>query len=187
MISARRSLATFSVLIGAFVIAGCSTSEKLADHPMDVTPTPTSAVAVLSPTQGNSAYGIVTFSQVTGGVKVSAEIHGLTPGKHGFHIHEYGDCSAPDATSAGGHFSPSAMQHGAPNDQMRHEGDLGNIVADSSGVAAYEWVDAEMSFSGPKSIIGRGVIVHVGEDDLKSQPTGAAGARAACGVVGIAK
>jgi Cu-Zn family superoxide dismutase len=173
--------------VAAVIVTGCSTSDKAPAHNMDTMPAPTSAVAVLSPTEGHEVYGIITFTQDTNGVRVSADIHGLTPGKHGFHIHQYGDCSAPDGTSAGGHFSPMGMKHGAPTDAERHEGDLGNITADSAGVAAYDWVDSRLSFTGPYSIIGRGVIVHADEDDLTSQPTGAAGGRVACGVIGVAK
>jgi Cu-Zn family superoxide dismutase len=145
------------------------------------------AVAVLHPTEGNHVTGIVTFVHQSGKVHVSADVKGLTPGKHGFHIHAWGDCSAPDGTSAGGHFNPEGKQHGAPTDVNRHVGDLGNIEADSSGEAHLEWTDPILSFTGPHSIIGRAVIVHAGEDDLKSQPTGNAGSRVACGVIGIAK
>jgi len=147
----------------------------------------TRAVAVLHPTKGNSVSGIVRFEAVSGGVRVVADITGLTPGKHGFHIHEYGDCSSEDGTSAGGHFNPTKMPHSSPASKERHVGDLGNIEADKDGTAHLDYVDTMISFSGTNSIIGRGVIVHEKEDDLKTQPTGAAGARVACGVVGIAK
>src|SRR5712672_2272141 len=100
----------------------------------------TKAMAVLSPTKGNSASGTVTFTKVDGGVKIVADVAGLTPGQHGFHIHEFGDCSAPDATSAGGHFNPHHMQHGAPDAAAHHAGDLGNLEADASGKAHYEFV-----------------------------------------------
>jgi len=145
------------------------------------------AIAVLSPTEGSNVGGIVTFTKVEDGVKVVAHIEGLKPGKHGFHVHEYGDCSSPDGNSAGGHFNPQGMPHGAPGDSASHAGDIGNIVADSSGVAHLEWTDPHMTLDGPESIIGRGVIVHANEDDLKTQPTGNAGPRVACGVIGIAK
>ncbi len=147
----------------------------------------TRAVAVLHPTKGNSVTGIVRFEAVSGGVHVVADLTGLTPGKHGFHIHEYGDCGAEDGTSAGGHFNPAGMSHSSPSSKERHVGDLGNIEADKDGKAHLDYVDTMISFSGKNSIIGRGVVVHEKEDDLKTQPTGAAGARVACGVVGIAK
>jgi Cu-Zn family superoxide dismutase len=147
----------------------------------------TKAVAVLAPTKDSKVSGVVTFTKVEGGVKIVADVTGLTPGKHGFHIHEFGDCSAPDATSAGGHFNPSQMQHGAPDALMRHVGDFGNLEADESGKAHYERVDTVISLEDVYSIIGHGVIAHEKSDDLKSQPTGNAGARVACGVIGVAK
>jgi Cu-Zn family superoxide dismutase len=147
----------------------------------------TKAIAVLHPTAGNQAHGTVTFTREGLAMRVVAHVEGLAPGKHGFHVHQFGDCSAPDGTSAGGHFNPDNTAHGSPAGRPRHVGDLGNIEADASGVAHLELVDSLMTFSGPHSIIGRGLIVHAGEDDLTSQPTGAAGARVACGVIGIAK
>ena len=147
----------------------------------------TKAIAVLSPTKGSSVSGTVTFTKVDGGVKIVADVAGLTPGQHGFHIHEFGDCSAPDATSAGGHFNPRHMQHGGPDASARHAGDFGNLEADASGKAHYERVDTMISLDGAESIVGHGVIVHASADDLKTQPTGNAGARVACGAIGVAK
>jgi Cu-Zn family superoxide dismutase len=145
------------------------------------------AIAVLHPASSSQVMGTVTFTKTDGGIQVVADITGLTPGQHGFHIHEFGDCSAPDATSAGGHFNPSKNPHAGHDDVKRHEGDLGNIEADSSGKAHLELTDKMMTMSGEKSIIGRGVIVHEKADDLKTQPTGNAGGRVACGVIGVAK
>ena len=146
-----------------------------------------SAVCMIYPTQGNSVTGTITFTKVNDGVKVVADLQGLTKGKHGIHIHECGDCSAADGSSAGSHFNPMAKSHGAPMDAMRHEGDMGNIEADDSGKAHMEYIDKNISLEGMISIIGRSVIVHKNEDDLKTQPTGNAGARIACGVIGIGK
>jgi Cu-Zn family superoxide dismutase len=148
---------------------------------------PGKAIAVLHPTQGNHVEGTVTFTKTAEGMKIVADVTGLTPGKHGFHIHEYGDCSSPDGKAAGGHFNPSNNPHGGPDAAQRHEGDMGNLEADASGKAHLELTDNLMKMSGEKSIIGRGVIVHEKEDDLKSQPVGNAGGRLACGVIGIAK
>jgi Cu-Zn family superoxide dismutase len=150
---------------------------------------PVKAAAVLYPTTGNQAHGSVTFIKVRNGVKVIADINGLSPGEHGFHIHEFGDCTAFDGKSAGGHFNPDGTPHGAPTApaKNRHVGDLGNITAINSGKAHLELVDSLLAFDGEHSIIGRGVIVHAKKDDLTSQPTGAAGSRVACGVIGIAK
>lgn len=145
------------------------------------------AIAVLHPTANHSVAGIVRFTQVEGGVQVSATIEGLTTGKHGFHIHELGDCSAPDATSAGGHFNPEGQPHAGPDQPERHVGDLGNLEADEAGRARYERLDDHLSLGGEHSILGRAVIVHAAEDDFTTQPTGAAGGRVACGVIGIAK
>lgn len=147
----------------------------------------TKAVAVLHPTQDSDVHGTVTFTKVADGMEIVADIKGLSPGKHGFHIHEYGDCSALDGSSAGGHFNPEDEPHGAPTDQERHVGDLGNLNADSEGHAHYQRVDSQISFSGPHSIIGLAVIIHQGEDDFTSQPTGNAGPRVSCGVIGIAE
>jgi Cu-Zn family superoxide dismutase len=144
------------------------------------------AVAVLHPTKGNNVTGVVYFEKMANGIKITANVEGLSIGKHGFHIHTYGDCRADDATSAGGHFNPHDKKHGAPTDKERHVGDLGNIIAPKEGTATYERLDEVISFSGPNNIIGRAVIIHSGEDDLTSQPTGAAGSRVACGVIGIA-
>lgn len=145
------------------------------------------AICVLHPTEGNTVNGIVTFTKTNSGIHVVADIEGLTPGKHGFHIHEFGDCSKSDGTTAGGHLNPENMEHGSQTDSVRHVGDLGNIVANAEGQAHLDQTDTMISMSGEHSIIGRGIVVHMGEDDLKTQPTGAAGARVACGVIGIAK
>ena len=145
------------------------------------------AVAVLHSASGSKVTGTVTFTKTDDGVRVVADVEGLTPGDHGFHIHEFGDCSAADATSAGGHFNPGKHPHAGPDMPMRHEGDLGNLTADAAGKAHYERVDKDLNLTGDDSIIGRSVIAHEKMDDLKTQPTGNAGARVACGVVGVAK
>lgn len=144
---------------------------------------PSKAVAQLQPTKDSKVSGTVTFTKVAGGVKVSAHLTGLAAGMHGFHIHEFGDCSAPDGASAGGHFNPSGDPHSAPSEVHRHTGDMGNIEAKSDGTGDLEYVDAKAAFEGDNSILGRGVIVHASPDDLKTQPTGNAGARIACGVI----
>ena len=148
---------------------------------------PSKAIGVLHPTKGNNVEGTVTFTKEGDTMKIVAEVTGLTPGKHGFHIHEFGDCSSPDGKAAGGHFNPTNSPHAGHDAEQRHEGNLGNLEADSSGKAHLELTDKMMTMSGEKSIIGRGVIVHEKEDDLKSQPVGNAGGRLACGVIGIAK
>jgi Cu-Zn family superoxide dismutase len=159
-----------------------------AQTPAEKPSAPLKAIAVLHPTAGNKVSGTVTFTEVADGVQVHADLTGLGPGNHGFHVHEFGDCSAPDAMSAGGHFNPTNEPHAGPDDTARHVGDMGNVDADSSGKATLEYVDHDMSLAKDnKSVIGRSVIVHVKRDDLKTQPTGDSGARVACGVIGVAK
>jgi Cu-Zn family superoxide dismutase len=145
------------------------------------------AVAVLHPTAGNKCQGKVVFTQEGEKVKVVAHIEGLNPGqKHAFHIHQYGDCSAPDGVSAGGHYNPENHPHGLPGSVQRHAGDLGNLVADDNGKAHLEVTVENISVAGTKNpIVGRGVIVHAKVDD-GGQPVGNAGARIACGVIGVA-
>jgi Cu-Zn family superoxide dismutase len=154
---------------------------KAADEPAI-----TEAVVVLHPTQGSEVHGVVRFVQKGDAVQITGEVTGLKPGLHGFHVHQYGDCTAPDGTSTGGHFNPSNMPHGGPDADHRHVGDLGNIKADDTGKATINMTDKMIRLNGPHSIIGRGMIVHAGADDLKTQPTGDAGGRVACGVIGVA-
>ncbi|MFO0965952.1 MAG: superoxide dismutase family protein [Gemmataceae bacterium] len=157
--------------------------EKEKHEPMKVT----AAIAVLHPTAKSETKGVIRFVQKDGYIEITGEITGLTPGLHGFHIHEFGDCHSPEGLSAGGHFNPDGDKHGGPEDKMRHVGDLGNIEANKSGKAVINMKDKLVQLHGPHSIIGRSVIVHAKADDLKTQPTGDAGGRVACGVVGIAK
>ncbi len=157
-------------------------------HPIKINmPVIKKAVAVITPTKGNNVHGIVTFTKTENGIKVVADLEGLTPGAHGFHIHEYGDCSAANGSSAGGHFNPDSVKHAGPLDVPRHVGDMGNITADKNGKAHIELVDNLIAFQGTHNIIGHAVVVHANADDLKSQPSGNAGPRVACGVIGIAE
>ena len=149
----------------------------------------TEAVCVITPTEGNTAHGVIRFTQTDEGVRVVGDVHGLTPGsKHGFHIHQYGDATASNGTSAGGHYNPDGHDHAGPAADTRHAGDLGNLEADANGHAHYEATLTNITIAGHHNpIVGRGMIVHAGEDDLASQPTGAAGARIGIGVIGIAQ
>ena len=142
------------------------------------------ATAALSATAGNQAAGTVTFTPAGERVRVVARVNGLAPGAHGFHIHEKGDCSAPDATSAGGHFNPTGKAHGDPAGGDHHGGDMPMLVADASGNALLEvTLDVITLGSGANDIVGRAVVVHKDADDYKTQPTGNSGARVACGVI----
>jgi Cu-Zn family superoxide dismutase len=147
---------------------------------------PTKAIAVLHSASGSKVTGTITFTTTGDTVQMVADITGLTPGKHAFHIHEFGDCSAADASSAGSHFNPTKKAHGAPDAAEHHVGDMGNLEADSSGKAHLELKSNMLKFSGETSILGRSVIVHEKVDDW-SQPVGNAGGRVACGVIGVAK
>ncbi len=146
------------------------------------------AIAVLMPRAGTEVSGTVTFTQTGEGVVVVAKIAGVSPGLHGFHLHEKGDCSAPDFTSTGGHFNPTGDPHGGPDDVIRHAGDFGNILVEEDGTGRLELLTSMLTVdpAAENTVIGRAVILHEGEDDLESQPTGAAGARLACGTVVMA-
>ena len=146
----------------------------------------TKASATLEPKSNSKVTGTVTFTKVGDDVQVVADIQNLTPGKHGFHIHDKGDCSAPDAASAGPHFNPTMKHHGGPMTLDHHEGDLGNITADASGKAHLDW-KGKLSLIGKDSIIGKSVVVHEKEDDLKTDPSGNSGARVACGAISAAE
>jgi Cu-Zn family superoxide dismutase len=173
----KKIMLSISCLIAGITMSGCQTFAPKIEK----------ATAVISPTVSGKAEGIVTFTKVEEGIKIQATITGLTPGKHGFHIHEFGDISRPDGQAAGGHFNPHNHEHNGPESLQRHVGDLGNIEADNYGYAYYEAVDPQMSFSGKASVIGRAVIIHANDDDLTTQPTGDAGGRVGQGVIGISK
>ena len=147
---------------------------------------PRLARATLEPTAGHGARGRVELVQTPDGLFVDIRLSGLTPGRHGLHIHEHGDCSAPDAASTGDHFSPADDPHGAPADPagQHHAGDLGNVTADDSGTATGQLTARALSLEpGAVDVVGRAVVVHAGEDDLSSQPAGDSGEPAACGVI----
>ncbi|OAY67056.1 superoxide dismutase [Cu-Zn], chloroplastic-like [Ananas comosus] len=176
-----------------------SPSDAAAPKPLAVVAAP-KPLAVVAATQkavsvlkGSShVEGLVTLLQQDDGpTTVSVRVTGLTPGLHGFHLHEYGD-TTNGCISTGPHFNPSNMTHGAPKDEVRHAGDLGNIVANADGIAEATIVDNQILLSGPNSVVGRAFVVHELEDDLGkgghelSLTTGNAGGRLACGVVGLA-
>lgn len=192
-------MTTSSIRISLALLAGCLIMLTACEGEREeTTPVPDGAMesdavqdtvemahAELMPTEGHNVSGTVHLTETPGGVRVVATITGLGEGAHGFHVHEHGDCSAPDASSAGDHFAGSGQRHGAPTDpeSERHAGDLGNLEADASGTANYERVDNVMSLRGPHSVVGKAVVVHENPDDLESQPSGNAGARVACGVI----
>ncbi|MDG3007481.1 superoxide dismutase family protein [Paludisphaera mucosa] len=180
----HRSAAALALcgLIGA----GSAARAQHAEEKAHKAPPITKAVAVLIPTKNSKVEGRITFTEHEGKVKVAGVITGLTPGKHGFHVHEYGAWSE-DGMASGGHFNPTEEKHAAFEAPMRHVGDLGNITADEGGKATIDLEDAHLKFHGPTSILGRGLVVHEKADDFTTQPSGNAGGRLAVGVVGVAK
>jgi len=147
------------------------------------------AIAVIQSASGSACKGVVRITQETGSIRIVADLEGLAPlSKHAFHIHEFGDCSAPDATSAGSHYDPAQTKHhGMPNDKMSHAGDMGNIDADAAGKIHFELTLEGDSIDGAQApVLGRAFIVHANPDDF-SQPVGNAGGRIGCGVIGLAK
>ena len=143
------------------------------------------ATTTLSPTAGNTAAGTVSFQPRGSRTVVTARITGLKPNaEHGFHVHEKGDCSSADASSAGGHFNPGSQPHAFHGLRERHAGDMPNLRADASGVASLSWeTDALTVDAGPSGVIGRSVVVHRDPDDYRTQPAGNSGPRLACGVI----
>jgi len=150
-----------------------------------MSPEPLRATAQLQPTKGNKTFGEATFEQVGDKVRVVVFVQGLKPGQeHGLHIHEAGDCSSGDGMSAKGHFNPHGKPHGQPTSGERHAGDLPALKAGKDGRAKIDvTLDVISIGQGPGNIIGRGLIIHADPDDYKTQPTGNAGARIACGVI----
>jgi len=162
----------------AILLAACQTTPPEA-------PDPLMATAGLSPTKGNKTFGEATFEEAGDLVRVVIFVQGLKPGQeHGLHIHEKGDCSSGDGMSAGGHFNPHGKPHGLPGGKNSHAGDLPALKANKAGRANIQIdMDTITLKPGPANIIGRAVIVHADPDDYKTQPTGNAGARIACGVI----
>jgi Cu-Zn family superoxide dismutase len=164
-----------AVVAAAVTLSACQTTPQ----------EPLRATAGLQPTKGNKVFGEATFEQVGDKVRVIVFAQNLKPGQqHGFHIHEAGDCSSGDGMSAKGHFNPGGKPHGNPASGDRHAGDLPSLVAAKNGRAKLDiTVDGISLNPGPNSIIGRGLIIHADPDDYKTQPTGNAGGRLACGVI----
>jgi len=167
-----------TALAGGALVASCtSAASNSASAP--------SAKATIESKSGSKATGRAVFTELpSGGVKAEIWVENATPGTHGLHIHEKGDCSAPDGTSAGGHFNAAGNPHAAPADKARNTGDLGNIEVGADGKGHLEIVSDLLTVKpGPNSVVGRSVVFHEKADDLKTQPTGNAGGRFGCGVV----
>lgn len=150
------------------------------------TPPPAVHRVVLKPTQNNQAAGELTLASEAGAVVITGQLTGLKPDtEHGFHIHEKGDCSAPDASSAGGHFNPGAQEHGNPEGGVHHAGDMLNAKSDAQGNATVtaKANGVTLGDAGPNDVVGKSVVLHEKADDYKTQPSGDSGARIACGVI----
>lgn len=171
-------------VIAAVSLVGCATASSATQAPPSSDPR--SATAKLESRSGSSVTGSATFTQTSEGVQVEIEIDGASEGPHGLHLHETGDCSAPDATSAGGHWNPTSEQHGDLAASSHHAGDLGNITVDADGKGRVTHTNPSWSIGpaeGKHDVVGKAVVFHASADDLQSQPAGNSGARQACGVV----
>jgi Cu-Zn family superoxide dismutase len=200
MIRSWKNIAlTAATVAGLALAAGCdSMKHKDSDSKkMDTSGGDKSAVANLKTAEAATTRpawgkptGTVTFTQSgEDKVKVAYDLKGLTPGKHGFHIHDKGDVSAPDLSSAGPHFNPSKHKHAGPDAPERHAGDLGNVEADSSGNAKGSETVEGITVGGgaANDIVGKSVILHEKADDLKTDPSGNSGGRVAGGVIEMKK
>ncbi len=178
-----------TLLVLAFVSAGCashvSTPPASAASGGSGSAEGASASATLESRSGSTVTGTATFTELgSGGVRARIHVENAPPGTHGLHVHEKGDCSDPEAKSAGGHFNPGGMPHAGPMSGQRHAGDLGNIEIGSNGKGDLDVRSDLLTVkAGPNSVMGRAVIFHEKADDLTTQPTGNAGGRLACGVV----
>ena len=185
-----------SLCAASAVLAGCGQRDKpavadapttpSAPAPADAAPPPAGASVQLTPTQGTSASGTLTLAAEGESVRVTGTLQGLSPNSEfGFHIHEKGDCSAPDASSAGAHFNPGNSQHGNPQGEIHHAGDMLNAKSDAQGMAMVDAVASNVSLTGgqPNDVHGKAIVLHEKADDYATQPSGNSGARIACGVI----
>jgi Cu-Zn family superoxide dismutase len=167
---------TLAAVAGLALVAYGASAQKAAAAPQ--------AKATLEAKSGSTVTGWATFAEQAGGVKAVVHIEKAPPGTHGLHIHEKGDCSDPEAKNAGGHFNPTGTEHAGPTDAKHHAGDLGNIEVKADGTGHLEITSDMLTVKeGPNSVVGRSVVFHEKADDLKTQPTGNAGGRLACGVI----
>ncbi len=180
------------LLLALSVTCACSrkepppANEQPADALVGAERGKVTATANIKPTEGNQAQGQLTLTQESDGVRIRGTISGLQKDStHGFHVHEKGDCSAPDAKSAGEHFNPAHAPHGKAESGEHHLGDIDNLKAGPQGDATVNVLisGAKLSDGSPSDLIGKSFIVHAGPDDYKTQPSGNSGPRIACGVI----
>lgn len=187
--SVQQSFKNISALIIVLLLFSCAQQQTETEKSKEEAgPKVTEAIATIQAAEGQNVTGTVRFTRTGKGVQVEARLNNLSQGKHGFHIHQYGNCSDSQGfTTAGGHYNPEKQQHGSPTADQRHVGDMGNVPAGPEGTAELTYTDQIIQLNGKNSVIGRAVIIHAGEDDLESQPSGDAGSRVGCGVIGIVK
>jgi Cu-Zn family superoxide dismutase len=190
---------TLSLAIGLTVMLAACSKEQPAGAPRqpdaapptmaeksDVAAPAAEAVAQIAPTQGNTVTGSLALAQSPEGVHITGSVQGLKPdAEFGFHVHEKGDCTAPDGSSAGGHFNPTQAQHGNPSSATHHAGDMLNIKSDAQGVAQVDVTAAGTSLHGDPNtdVLGKAIVIHESPDDYTTQPSGNSGKRVACGVI----
>ena len=176
----------FAVVVSAVLgLAACATPPAMQPAPQ--AHPDRDAVANLTAASGSLVSGrLQVMTMGPNAVHVAGDVGGLAPGSsHGFHIHETGDCSAADASSAGGHFNPTDSAHGRMDDGPHHAGDIDNIVANAQGVAHVNMhvPGLTLGTGAANDVAGRAIVVHAVADDYSSQPAGNAGKRIACGVI----
>lgn len=193
----KRHIWLLSLLAVAVLVAcGGDESDDYAAEPEAIEPAPQAeaprpvvAVAELEAKSESTVAGTATFSAEGGQVSLTIELRGTEPGTHAVHLHETGDCSAPDAMSAGGHWNPTGDDHGMWDQAPFHLGDIGNVEVGADGYGSFTLTTDRWTVGdgGPVDVVGRSVIVHVDADDFTTQPTGAAGGRIACGLVKLSE
>lgn len=170
--------------LGLLFVVACHSQGTVADPTDTAGEGKPSAIGTFQAKAGSQGRGSVTFAQEGENVRVVVEVSGLSPGSHGVHVHEKGDCSAPDFASAGGHWNPTGHAHGCPPLAERHPGDLGNIEVNEDGKGRLETTLDKVSLgAGDKSLLGKAVVVHEKQDDCSSQPTGESGGRVLCATI----
>jgi Cu-Zn family superoxide dismutase len=140
------------------------------------------AIARIEPRSGSTLLGVARFYDLNTGLGAHVEVEKATPGLHGVHVHEKGDCNDPGAMSAGGHFNPAnGAHHGGPQTTVRHGGDLGNIEVGPDGKGVLDVIVPDLTVAGPGTgVVGRAIVVHENADDLQTDPAGNSGARIGC-------
>jgi Cu-Zn family superoxide dismutase len=193
----KKTIIATMAVAGALVVLGCGPADappsarEAAPQPppapqrVEAVTGTTAAVANVQALGGSGVTGTAAFRQDGGTITLQLDLRGLPPGAHAAHIHEHGDCSAPDGSSAGAHWNPTQQDHGRWGHGSHHLGDLGNVEAAADGTASLlvtsdAW---QIATGAPVDVVGKAIIVHTSADDFTTQPTGNAGGRIACGVI----